>query len=316
MSITMVLRMEWGFLYVTRDVYDHMHELVMLERGVQPCTALEVFADEIEQRDAHCISNELLVSDPSSEALDQGRKYPDGTAAWHKKRAESVTASDVPVILGVSPYLKPSALLDIKLGVAKRKEPWKAAVEYGRKHEPEALRLFQQHTGIELYDEKPGFIQHKALQWLGATPDAICKNEAAVVEVKCGFKANNYETSLDKISPLHYWQIQTQMFVSGLHACYYVRYRPSSLAQTGCMTICRIPFNPTRWEKMAWPSIRKFWNNVVSASVQRALTPAQTVPLSPSEVVRRQVITACRSEIINWYDCELLLPEHPDDLLC
>lgn len=293
---------EWGTAIYSKQVWDRSLQLCVPSQhpDLHP---LSPFDEEIEEKDAYLMYEKQLCPRRVAIALDASSSYPDGSQAWRDIRAQSVTGSDVPVILGESVYLKPAALLNIKLGKAKRPEPWQPAVEHGNKYEPEALSLFSGLTGIKLRPERPGFVRHPSIPWLGVTTDAFCADEDALVEVKCAYseKNNNYEHNPAYIPTLHYWQIQAQLFVCDMRYGYYVQYRPPAATKTGCIVLKKIYFNSKRWHSYAMPKLqafRKAWEKKMPLPVQKH----QCVPMHHLELAEL-VYECCKQGNFSWKDC-------------
>jgi putative phage-type endonuclease len=130
-------------------------------------------------------------------------------------RQRFVTASEVAVILGLSPYKTPRQLLH---------EKWFGAVTIDNRHvrrgienEPVILDVWaKQHDAR--YRRGKYLYQCSDYSWLAATPDAIARvrGESVVVEIKCPSRPW-------PVLPEYYVvQVKTQMLVLGIPRAYLV----------------------------------------------------------------------------------------------
>lgn len=158
-------------------------------------------------------------------------------AEWLEARRTRVTASEIAVLLGLSPYDSPYGLYHRKLGILPG-QPDNPMMERGRVLEPYIADKFgERHpeyivdgTGRELY-------VHSERPWQGATPDRLLQDAAtcgitdrggvfeventAVLECKCDGGSPEWgEEGTDQI-PVHYRaQVIWQMDVMGVHTAY------------------------------------------------------------------------------------------------
>ena len=131
-----------------------------------------------------------------------------------------VMASEIPIILGVSPWATPIELWKRKLGfIEEQKENW--AMRKGTALEPIARDLANIKLDCQF---EPVVVVHDELKWLGASLDGIDKRKKCILEIKCpGIKDHKLAES-GEIPEKYYPQIQTQLFCSNMKTCYYVSY--------------------------------------------------------------------------------------------
>lgn len=102
------------------------------------------------------------------------------TPAWHVERRSSITATDVPKILGVSDYgtgLDVWARITDKLEPEEldaRDRPW---LEWGNRTEEMHRHWIGELAGVAV-SCSPGLVQHPTIPWLKATPDGLYINDA------------------------------------------------------------------------------------------------------------------------------------------
>lgn len=145
--------------------------------------------------------------------------FDQGSREWLELRRTLVTASDVPIILGVSPYKDPYLLLNEKLN-----------------NEGEVLcdfrkNLFAKGHRIEnairnVFHEEHAFMPmvliSKKVIGLMASLDGINVSKGMILEVKYTGKKNYLKIISGDIPKHHMAQVQAQLLVSGLDVCKYV----------------------------------------------------------------------------------------------
>ena len=147
-----------------------------------------------------------------------------GEAEWLEARRQGVTASEIAVIMGLSPYSSPYALFHQKLGILPPDDD-KAVYERGRVLEPYIAEKFAAAhpefipfgTGRELYfhDDRP---------WQMATPDRLLLTgelvPVSLLETKTDAGDEWGDEGTDDI-PVHYrCQVLWQMDVMGVSRAY------------------------------------------------------------------------------------------------
>lgn len=144
-------------------------------------------------------------------------KYEQGSEEWLEWRKTMITASEVPMILGISPYTTKYELWMQKKGYRVQKET--SAMRYGRENESVARNRF-----IELTNHKvvPGCVEHNTINWMMASLDGItfCKN--IICEIKSNKKEIHDQVKNGIIPDFHWVQVQIQMECADLDECYYV----------------------------------------------------------------------------------------------
>lgn len=209
-------------------------------------------------------------------------------------RMLSLTATDwntlftkEPNLRGGNKYRNLTKLTRQKLGHKKKIEG--PALDHGVFYEPEALHVYTLVTGNELVEEEVGFcrgpgpehsnddyIMH---EWIGATPDGVCKYTDVLVETKCPFWKRLIEGGVPDI----YWtQIMVQMAVTGIHRLHFTRYLPPSLTDPGHIDIIEIKFDRKWWSK-AVKVAHSFWEDL-----QLFVKGARPCPPSPISRPRKK----------------------------
>lgn len=151
-----------------------------------------------------------------------------GSKEWLESRRKLVTATDVPILLEVSPWCTPLQLYWRKKNGEEIVKT--AAMQRGIDLEPEARALFTQHTGEDVY---PLFKVSEKYEWLAASFDGI--NDHCFVEIKCPGAADHLIACEGLVPEKYIPQVQAQMMVSGFDFGWYFSYSPSS--STPCVLL-------------------------------------------------------------------------------
>lgn len=101
---------------------------------------------------------------------------------WYAARRKLITATDLPVILGLSPYKSESTLAQEKLGELPEQDET-LMMEIGRLIEPAIAREYERVSGAEVARFR-GLVTHPRIEWAGASPDARRKRLRYLVEFK------------------------------------------------------------------------------------------------------------------------------------
>ncbi|MBI2276848.1 MAG: YqaJ viral recombinase family protein [Dechloromonas sp.] len=134
-----------------------------------------------------------------------------GTDEWHKHRMLYRNASEAAAVMGVSPWLTPYQLWEIKTG--RRSQEANFAMRRGTELEPVARAA---------YELARGYIMEPLVMVSGdysASLDGSSLPGDLILEVKCPVKGRESETwkeaEAGRIQAHYYWQVQHQLMVSG-----------------------------------------------------------------------------------------------------
>jgi putative phage-type endonuclease len=148
------------------------------------------------------------------------------TDAWHAKRSEMITASEVYQVFGSE-----SARRDVMM---RKLEPRPSgdgtnpipALLWGTRFEPVAKRIYEERTECIITDVS--CVQHPVYSFLGASPDGLIvpnqddpRRYGRLVEFKCPMS----RVMKDEIPPGYVHQMQMQMECTGIDECEYVEFR-------------------------------------------------------------------------------------------
>ncbi len=143
-----------------------------------------------------------------------------GSSEWLEFRKNKITATDIGVIMQISPYKSTFMLWQEKLGLIEP-EPENDAMRRGKLLESDALR---EYCNLKKIDMSPAVVTHSEFPWAMASLDAISQDHTAICEIKCMGRKNHEEAMGGHVNPLYNMQMQWQMFVTGLYECDYFVY--------------------------------------------------------------------------------------------
>lgn len=104
-----------------------------------------------------------------------------GSAAWLEARRSLITATDIPVLLGLSPYRCEADLADEKMGG--EPQPTNIWMRIGKALEPVIAEEYETVTGRRLRRYR-GMVRHADIEWAAASPDASVVGDKRLVEFK------------------------------------------------------------------------------------------------------------------------------------
>lgn len=154
-----------------------------------------------------------------------------GSQEWHDWRKSRITASELPIILGHSPYCTPYLLWQRKLGFAPPQAD-NLAMKRGRELES-LVRHKVNAERFERGDAKafvPACVEHDELAWAGASLDGYSAEDSELLEIKCPGLQDHQDAEMGKVPPKYRAQIQWQLFVTGAECAVYVSYYNEELA--------------------------------------------------------------------------------------
>ena len=109
--------------------------------------------------------------------------------------------------------------------------------------------MFQLFIDADYAATNCGLFIHPVEKHVGATPDALLL-PGSLVEVKCPFSYKNNsvldtcELGSQDLPRKYFWQVQQQLYVTGMAHCILLQYRPFTPANNACLTISCIQFDP------------------------------------------------------------------------
>lgn len=171
---------------------------------------------------------------------------------WLEFRRARIGASDVPIILGISPYKSPYELYMEKKGKVEPK--FSHNMEYGRSLEDEIRKKLMDLNGKEY---QPMVYQHPQILWLMASVDGIDFAEKEIVEIKVCNRHVFEQAQEGIIVPHYYAQIQAQLQCvpsaeKAIYVCYF----------KGDMVSVEVGRND-EWFKENFPTLKEFYMSLM-----------------------------------------------------
>ena len=148
------------------------------------------------------------------------------TDAWHAKRSEMITASEVYGVFGSEAARREVMMRKLEPRPQGEGNPV-AALLWGTRFEPVAKRIYEERTNCKITDVS--CVQHPIHKFLGASPDGLIvpndptdmKRYGRLVEFKCPIS----RAPKEEIPPGYVHQMQMQMECTGIDECEYVEFR-------------------------------------------------------------------------------------------
>jgi len=193
-------------------------------------------------------------------------KMVQGSEEWHEHRSQYRNASETAAVMGLSPWITPYQLWQLKTG---KTQPTEATVpmKYGTEIEPVARAA---------YEAKTGLVMQPLVMTSGeysASLDGITMNGDLIVEIKCPYKGKASElwqsVEVGEIPEMYRVQIQHQLMVS-----------EASLAHHWCFDGSDGLLLTVQRDEVCQQRIRKAWdefNVYVVTDTPPPMTEADTV---------------------------------------
>lgn len=140
-----------------------------------------------------------------------------GSEAWRQMRFDHITASDIPVLMGVSPYQSIEGLLDEKINKKSNQENAGKEALFQRGHDLENTA----RNILTDYSFKPYVLTSKLVPMLMASLDGFDREHNIILEAKYCGKTKIAAIKRGIVPKNHYAQVQTQLLVSGAEYCLY-----------------------------------------------------------------------------------------------
>ena len=149
------------------------------------------------------------------------------TQEWLKLRKKYIGASDAPIIMGVSPYIRsdgrkktPYVLWMEKLDLlpSDKETP---AMKFGKENESIAREEYEKKIGDYV---TPKVCFHKEIPYLMASLDGISLDGKLAVEIKSANYEDHALAKTKKVPAKYYPQVQQQLACTGLDGMHYFSY--------------------------------------------------------------------------------------------
>lgn len=130
-----------------------------------------------------------------------------------EERRKLIGASDMPIIMGDSPYMTPMQLWELKSGITQDQEVSNFAIERGIRWEDRVRKRFEQKTSMEYL---PQNFTHEQNPVHSASLDGYNEKYKEGLEIKVTSDKNLKLVKAGQIPPLYKAQVQWQIYVADL----------------------------------------------------------------------------------------------------
>ncbi len=179
------------------------------------------------------------------------------TQSWEAWRSEGIGASDAPIIMGKSKYLKPIELFHIKLGL-KKYQPNSFITSLGHEFEPKARAMFNLLHDSEY---QPKLVEMKQYSWLRASLDGW--DNKTPMEIKYIGAKKMTALKAGQVDLSHWIQVQHQMMVTGSTKAIYVGYTLNKeRSRIEDLYAKEVDYSPFYVQDTLWPELYCFWQRV------------------------------------------------------
>jgi hypothetical protein len=189
-------------------------------------------------------------------------------------RADIVTGSRLPAILGLSPYSTREGVLREMVRDYFGEEPeftGNIATDWGNEHEADGIAEYEMTRGVKVHQAGSAqeIVLHPELAFLGVTPDGLVDTNG-MVEVKAPFRSLYSDISQ---RPDHEVQIRLALECTRRAWCDYVIWRP-----TGILPPVRVHYDPA-WLPTVLGPIAEFMAEYRAVIADKELAEPYRKPL-------------------------------------
>lgn len=162
------------------------------------------------------------------------------TDAWHAKRSEMLTASEIwKTVKDSSPASRHEIVLSKLVPRDSNSGGGARALVWGTQFEPIAKQIYEGLNGVSVVDTS--CIPHPDHAFLGASPDGILVSKDVshplyghLIEIKCPI-SRDFDDST-QVPSAYFHQMQLQMACSGLNVCEYAEFKFKAMPYSEWLT--------------------------------------------------------------------------------
>lgn len=157
---------------------------------------------------------------------------PQGSAAWHKKRAGKITGSRMHTVMGGGPKawntlmekLDEEMLMSGEELLARAGKVYSRDMERGKRLESVAIAHYELINDVDV--ERPDFVVHPKYPFIGVSPDGFISRMRRAVEVKCPNMNNHMAYRAYGLPPKYTAQVNAEIWVLDADSCHFISYNP------------------------------------------------------------------------------------------
>lgn len=138
-------------------------------------------------------------------------EFEQGSTEWFNWRKKGIGASDMPIILGMSPFKTPYQLWLEKTDQVDKSGEQAMIAFRGTNMESVAREHYELETGIKM---QPITFQMEQPEYMRASLDGWNADRRIVLEVKCPGKENHQMAVKGEVPKYYWWQMQHQLLVA------------------------------------------------------------------------------------------------------
>lgn len=143
---------------------------------------------------------------------------------FHTIRRKGIGGSDIPVVMGLSPYTTPYQLWLAKTGrVIPQDISHLPHVKRGIDNEPVARSLLEAKYGMKF---EPMFWNHPKFEWMRCSCDGSNLENKIMCEIKVVGKDKHEDTARGQVPDIYFAQCQWNMYIADMEKCLYTSYCP------------------------------------------------------------------------------------------
>jgi len=174
------------------------------------------------------IGNNNRMDDQIKYLLDTYGQDDQRTSAWHLKRGEMLTASEIyKALADATPAQKHEIIMGKLVPRPRTEGSGPRALVWGTRFEPIAKEIYCSLSDFPLRIVDTTCIPHPTVSFLGASPDGILLTDGVrngrLVEFKCPI--SRVFTEDTPVPSTYYHQMQLQMECTGLSLCEYIEFQ-------------------------------------------------------------------------------------------
>lgn len=181
-----------------------------------------------------------------------------GTDEWLRWRKEGIGASEVPIIMGTSPWSTIAKLYSDKLELNPKPFTDNFAMQRGRENEPVARDLFEYEVGRKYPAITIESVTHPFMK---ASLDGYNKETHTILEIKVPGRADHKLAIQGQIPDKYYPQLQHQLLVAGSDLAYYVSLDMSKF--DGGIIVVEVKADKI-YQRRLLRRAKYFWHHVVN----------------------------------------------------
>lgn len=196
--------------------------------------------------------------------------FDQNTPAWYDFRHQSIGASDIPILLGLSQYKKRSKLLHEKLEKTYSKKKSSPIAELGHQAESEMRDCVNENYKLNLI---PLVVQMDDVNDLHASLDGIDRNKKLIWECKLTGKVHYEQIKNNSIPPHFYSQVQFQFYITKYKQCIFsaVKFNPKHKKDFSENTHKIIEKNEDFIKQIIIPTLRCFHVDLLKLKTKRQI---------------------------------------------